>query len=89
MEFNFRDLVDLLGIDAPVHFTPKDELNRQDYVFCKYMGEDECAAITAANRLPKNWQLWATAILWNSGASTAGRGKWKPERNKRRNTPGF
>ena len=49
MEFNFRDLVDLLGIDAPVHFTPKDELNRQDYVFCKYMGEDECAAIIAGN----------------------------------------
>ena len=33
MEMNFRNLVEVLGIDAPVHFTPKDKLDKQNYVF--------------------------------------------------------
>ena len=47
MDMNFRDLVDLFSVDAPVYFTPKEELNKQNYVFCKIMGDEETAAIIA------------------------------------------
>ena len=49
MELNFKNLVDLLKIDAPVHFTPKEKMSRQNYVFCKFMGDEECVAIVAGN----------------------------------------
>ena len=52
MEMNFRNLVEVLGIDAPVHFTPKDKLDKQNYVFCKFMGDDETAAIIVGNHDP-------------------------------------
>ena len=52
MEMNFRNLVEVLGIDAPVHFTTKDKLNKQNYVFCKFMGDNEMAAIIAGNHDP-------------------------------------
>ena len=52
MEMNFRNLVEVLGIDAPVHFTSKDKLNKQNYVFCKFMGDNETAAIIAGNHDP-------------------------------------
>ena len=47
MDIGFRNLVDWLEIDAPVHFTPKEKLNKQDYVFCRFMGDEEKAAIIA------------------------------------------
>lgn len=52
MDIEFRELVAILKIDAPVHFTPKEMLNKKDYVYCKFMGEEECAAITAGKHDP-------------------------------------
>lgn len=52
MDVSFRDLVNLLGIKAPIHFTPKEKLNKQNYVFCKFMGDEESAAIIAGNHDP-------------------------------------
>lgn len=52
MDIKFRELVAILKIDAPVHFTPKEMLNKKDYVYCKFMGEEECAAITAGKHDP-------------------------------------
>lgn len=52
MDIKFRELVAILKIDAPVHFTPKEMLNKKDYVYCKFMGDEECAAITAGNHDP-------------------------------------
>lgn len=52
MDICFRDLVALLNVDAPVHFTPKDKLNKQNYVFYKFMGDEEFAAIIAGNHDP-------------------------------------
>ena len=45
---SFRDLVDCLGDyigDAPIHFTPKAELNPENYVLCVFIGEEETDAI--------------------------------------------
>lgn len=47
MNLDFRKIVELLEIDAPVHFTPKSQLNKKDYVFCLFMGNEEKSAIKA------------------------------------------
>ena len=52
MDISFRDLVVLLKFNAPVHFTPKEKLNKQNYVFCKFMGDEESTAIIAGNHNP-------------------------------------
>lgn len=45
MNLDFRKIVELLEIDAPVHFTAKDKLNKKDYVFCRFMSKAEQEAI--------------------------------------------
>lgn len=41
-----------MEIDAPVHFTPRNELNRINYAFCKILGKAEHDAVTAGNHKP-------------------------------------
>ena len=45
MKISFRKLVSILEIDVPIHFTPEDELKRDNYVFCRFMGEAEKEAV--------------------------------------------
>lgn len=45
MDIDFREIVEILEIDAPVHFTPKDELDKNNYVFCRFMSNAERDAI--------------------------------------------
>jgi len=52
LSIDFRDIVKILDIDAPVHFTPKDKINKKNYVFCRFMGNDECAAIISGRHDP-------------------------------------
>lgn len=49
---DFRKLIEILNIDAPVHFTPRDKLNKKDYVMCKMMGEEEVKAIVDGTHNP-------------------------------------
>ena len=48
-ELSFRDIVKLLTIDAPIHYTSRNELNKENYVSCRYMGNAEADAIRAGS----------------------------------------
>ena len=44
MTITFKKIIDLLCIDAPIQLTPKEKLDKTNYVFCKIMGEEESKA---------------------------------------------
>lgn len=52
MNLSFREIVEILDIDAPIHFTPREQLDKTDYVFCRYMGNAERDAIMTGNYNP-------------------------------------
>ncbi len=45
ISIDFKKLIDILNIDAPVHFTNRNELNKENYVLCKIMGVEEKNAL--------------------------------------------
>ena len=45
MAIGFMDIVRLLNIDAPVHFTPREKLDKQNYVSTRIMSDEERDAI--------------------------------------------
>lgn len=49
---DFRKLIGILNIDAPVHLTPRDNLNKHNYVLCKIMGEEETRAVIDGTHNP-------------------------------------
>jgi len=55
MEINYRQLVSILNIDAPIHFTPRDQLDKTNYVSCRFMGDDERDAILTGTHLPDGY----------------------------------
>ena len=44
-KLTFRDIVTLLTINAPVNYTSRNELDEENYVSCRYMGNAEADAI--------------------------------------------
>ena len=54
MDIEFRELVAILKIDAPVHFTPKEMLNKKDYVYCKFMHMGRFCVLREIS--PKEWK---------------------------------
>lgn len=45
MAIGFMDIVRLLNIDAPVHFAPREKLDKQNYVSTRIMSDEERDAI--------------------------------------------
>ena len=45
MTIGFRDIIRILNIDAPIHFTLRVELDKQNYVSTCYMSDEERDAI--------------------------------------------
>lgn len=52
-ELTFRNIVKLLAVDAPVHYTSKDELDKENHVFCRHMGNAEADAIRTGTYRPE------------------------------------
>lgn len=45
MGITFKTIIDLLCINAPILLTPKEKLDKSNYVSCKIMGDEETKAI--------------------------------------------
>lgn len=52
MEITFRKIIDVLSIDAPVHYTPREQLNKENYVFCRTIGSIEEQAVNSGTYDP-------------------------------------
>lgn len=37
----FKDIVNILKIDAPIHYVPREKMNKSNYVYCKIISQKE------------------------------------------------
>ena len=61
MDISIKLLVEVLGIDAPLYFTDRDKLNKENYFFFQPMGEEEIKAIRNGEHNPQ-YQYSPTGI---------------------------